>query len=229
MVPRTGRWWPYLARPGLAPQEFETLLVPGDSEEVSASKVGGGRVPFEPGTANVPIAVPPTRRNTRSLRPYRGIWAGLGRGEPAFCQAFRSGRGPNPRFFSCPAPFAGILGEFRCFRQNHRATIASQKRRNVHLFRILCRDPIVAWPCNDRGPEGVGPSLPPARARLVAELASIFGGLTMAAGNQPETIASENGCNVHVLLLLRGNSIDSAYCNDRGWLGQISVSVRWRP
>jgi hypothetical protein len=42
-------------------------------------------------------------------------------------------------------------------------------------------------------------------------------GIASDAGNQPETIASKNGRNVHVLLLLRGNSIVSACGNDRGW------------
>jgi hypothetical protein len=46
------------------------------------------------------------------------------------------------------------------------------------------------------------------------------------ARNQPETIAPENGRNVHVLLLLRGNSIDAAYCNDRGWVGHQAVCGR---
>jgi hypothetical protein len=76
-------------------------------------------------------------------------------------------------------------------------------------------EPIVAAYGHDRGPEGVVLSLPPVGARFVAELASIFGGLTIAAGNQPETIASKNRRNVHVLYLLRGNSIVSACGIDR--------------
>jgi hypothetical protein len=40
-----------------------------------------------------------------------------------------------------------------------------------------------------------------------------FGGL---AGNQPATIASKSGRNVHLLLLLRGDSIVAACGHDRG-------------
>jgi hypothetical protein len=39
------------------------------------------------------------------------------------------------------------------------------------------------------------------------------------AGNQPASIASKNRRNAHVLLLLRGNSIDAACGIDRGWAG----------
>jgi hypothetical protein len=47
------------------------------------------------------------------------------------------------------------------------------------------------------------------------------------AGNQPETIASENGRNIHVLLLLRGNSIVSTCGIDRSPAAS-SVAVRRR-
>jgi hypothetical protein len=38
----------------------------------------------------------------------------------------------------------------------------------------------------------------------------------MAAGNQPETIASKNCRNVQLMFLLRGNSIDAPCGIDRG-------------
>jgi hypothetical protein len=55
----------------------------------------------------------------------------------------------------------------------------------------------------------------------VAEFRSIFGGFASDAGNQPATIASKNGRNLHLLLLLRGNSIVSACGIDRGWVGLV--------
>jgi hypothetical protein len=61
----------------------------------------------------------------------------------------------------------------------------------------------------------------------MAEFRSIFGCFASNAGNQPETIASKSGRNVHVLHLLRGNSIVSACGIDRSPAAS-SVAARRR-
>jgi hypothetical protein len=53
-------------------------------------------------------------------------------------------------FFCSRALFAEIPGVFARSPRNHPATIAPEKRRNIHLYLILRRDPIMAVDCNDR-------------------------------------------------------------------------------
>jgi hypothetical protein len=74
----------------------------------------------------------------------------LGDRERAFCKAFRSGKGQTPRNFFCSrALFAEIPGVFARSPRNHPATIVPENRRNIHLYLILRRDPIMAVDCNN--------------------------------------------------------------------------------
>jgi hypothetical protein len=59
---------------------------------------------------------------------------------------------------------------------------------------------------------------------LCAGVAGVSGVL---AGNHPATISPKNGHNVHVVFLLRGSSIVSAYCNDRGCAGVGRCAAVW--
>jgi hypothetical protein len=61
--------------------------------------------------------------------------------------------------------------------------MASQKRRNVHLFRNLRGDPIVACPSTERRPEEIGPSLLADGTGFVAESGAFFGVWASDAGN----------------------------------------------
>jgi hypothetical protein len=69
-----------------------------------------------------------------------------------------------------------LPGDFEDFGKTTVQRSVPEHRRNIHLFRFMRRDPIVAWPRNDRRPEESRPSFHPVVTRLVAAFRSIFGG-----------------------------------------------------
>jgi hypothetical protein len=61
-------------------------------------------------------------------------------------------------FFSASRVLAENTRGFASFSENQPETIASENRHNIHLFLILCRDPIIAAGGNDRGLVGISRS-----------------------------------------------------------------------